>query len=175
MGRIAHPPHPGAPLLLFGQFPGKDEDITGLPMQGQGGRWVHWAVCQVAGINWDECFFSNVLGCKPPEGKVKKAYSEPCSPRIHELIALVQPKLLVAMGLEAAKFFSGNSKLTISKAAGKFDTFGKYEILYTRHPFEPARQKSVPARLEIEHAVQSDFTVLRRRCTELGIIAREIE
>lgn len=174
MGRIQHGERPGAPFFCVGQYPGEDEDRIGLPMQGKGGRWVHWAVVDIAGIPWDEAFITNVLGCKP-QGNPKAKSLEACAPRIHELLTMVQPRIIVAMGLLATKFFASDNKVKMGAMAGKTGKFGKYPVFFTTHPFEPPRQKTAYSRQESERNVIRDYEGLRDYCTEMGLLERIME
>lgn len=160
--------------MVMGKHPGKDEDRIGLPMQGKAGHWVSWAITQLAGISYDECFFGNVLGCMP-KGTPKTEFLKACAPRVDELVQMVQPKLIISMGLETAKFFSGDRNAKMTHLAGTTGEFAGFPVVYTTHPFEPGRQNSVSAKEASEARVQADFRTVRRIATEMGLIERTIE
>jgi hypothetical protein len=60
----------------------------------------------------------------------------------------------------------------ISGSRGKF--LG-YPVVYTTHPFEPARQATAQGKKESEAKVIRDFQMVRRVAVELGILDREAE
>jgi uracil-DNA glycosylase len=197
MGKVAHGDMPGAEVFVVGQYPGKDEDKIGQPMQGQGGQWVHWAVAKVAQIHYDKCFFTNILACTPiPKPKVgeveakkgpkeaaaskekvsiRKNFTEQCGVRVREALDLVKPKLIVSMGLVAAKFFSNDPQVKMGAVSGSRGRFCGYPVIYTTHPFEPARQATAQGKKESEAKVIRDFQMVRRMAVELEILDREAE
>jgi DNA polymerase len=166
---------PGAPLFVVGQFPGKDEDHIGLPMQGSGGQWVHWATTKIMGVSWDDCFFTNILGCKPPTDTVRRGPLEACTPRIWECLELVKPKLIISMGLVASKFFTGDKNAKMGLLAGTQGVYRGVPVVYVTHPFEPVRQKTENAKAESEAKVIRDFRRARGYAVELGVIDRTLE
>lgn len=174
MGRIQHEGAPGAPLLVVGKHPGPEEDRIGLPMQGPAGVWVKWAITQVLGMPYDECFFANVLGCKPPSNPRVKWIQE-CSPRVDELIDLVGPRMIIAMGSVASKFFLQDNKVKMSEVAGTRASYRGVLLAPVIHPFEPARQKTASGKMESERKVISSFRAVREWCVELGLIERLME
>jgi len=174
MGRIRHGDMPGAPFLVMGKHPAKEEDRIGLPMQGPAGAWVKWAITSVLGVPYDECFFGNVLGCKPP-GNPRVKWIEACTPRVDELLELVQPKLIISMGLVASKFFLQDKKIKMGDVAGTRAAYEGYPVAPVIHPFEPARQKTASGKRESERKVVASFRSVRDWCIELGLIERLIE
>jgi len=182
MGDIAQWNNPGAPLFIAGQFPGEEEDKIGLPMQGKGGQWTEWALTRVAGIPWSYGFYTNILACKPPNGKAKAKFVKTCAERVYEALEIVQPKLIVSMGLVAGKFFVSSNKAKMSELAGtdrmfKFRAWSDPKIIsipivFVTHPFEPARQNSVYAKKTSEARVTHDFQFLKNKCVEMGLLER---
>jgi DNA polymerase len=174
MGRIPHGVHPGAPFFVAGKHPGEDEDKIGLPMQGPAGHWVKWALTGPLGASYDDCFFANVLGCKPP-GNPRVKWIETCTPRVDELLELVQPKMIIAMGLVAAKFFLEDKKIKMGDVAGSRHVYRGIHVAPVIHPAEPPRQKTASGKRESERKVIANFRSVRDWCIELGLIERLIE
>jgi len=162
-----------AQIMAAGQYPGAEEDKLGLPMQGAGGKWVHWAWTHVAGLDWESTFFTNILACKPPD-KHKQKHVDTCGPRLVELVQLVQPRLIVAMGLVASRFFSSSDR-TMTHLSGKRGVYNGVDVFFVTHPFEPARQSNPADREESMNRVTNDFRGLHTRCVELGLLNREVE
>lgn len=160
-------------FLGAGQYPGAEEDDKGIPMQGAGGQWVHWAWTGIAKLSWEDAFFTNILACKPPASHRQK-HVDACAERLNDLIQVVQPKIIVAMGLVASRFFSSSDR-TMTHLSGRRGKYGDVEVFFTTHPFEPARQSNANDRQESTNRVTSDFLGLRARCMELGLITREVE
>lgn len=161
-------------VMAVGQYPGKDEDMKGLPMQGAGGSWTYWAVTKVAGIAWDDCFFANVLGCKP-KAAPGRAIIRTCGPRLYELIGIVSPQVILSMGLVAARFFLNDYTTSMASVAGTNRTIDSVPLFFTTHPFEPARQNTTEQFEESKKKVVREFKALHRFLTERGIVEREVE
>jgi DNA polymerase len=174
MGRIQHGDMPGAPFFVVGKHPGVEEDRIGLPMQGVAGDWVKWAITRVLSVPYDECFFTNVLGCKPPTNPRVK-WIDSCTQRVEECLSLVRPKIIIAMGLVATQFFLPGSKLRMGEVAGTRAHYHGYNLAPVVHPFEPANQKTVSGKLDSEAKVIASFRAARDWCIELGLIEREVE
>lgn len=173
MGRIQHGEAPGATFFIVGQYPGKDEDIIGLPMQGAGGRWVEWAM-KILGVPYSECFFTNVLACIPGRAPGVKCVAA-CRPRVDECLQMVNPKVIISMGLVAAKFFKEDNQIKMVSVAGTQGTYRGYPVLFVTHPFEPARQKTIAGKQESERRVKEDFKDAKAKCIEMGLIERIME
>lgn len=166
----------GATYLVIGKHPGQEEDKIGLPVQGPAGRRVFECLCGTAGIDYNQCFFSNILGCWPPDGKnVRVAWIEACKPRVNDLIRLVKPKLIISMSLPAAKFFSENGNAKMGHLASTHGSYSGIPVFYTTHPGEQDRQKTGQGREESRRKTIRDFTTLRGFCIELDLIERVIE
>jgi uracil-DNA glycosylase family 4 len=167
----------------MGQFPGKEEDRSGHPMQGIARELTRWAL-GVAGLEWDQVFFSNVLGCKPPTGSAKQAYIKACTARVEELILIGNPAIIISMGSVAGKFFARDNKATMGLLAARSIKYApmldpqrrQFEVFCTTNPYEPDRHKKSPAKRDESFArLQREYTELKCRLTELGIVERLIE
>lgn len=97
-----------ARLAIVGEAPGADEDLAGRPFCGPAGRLLSDAL---AGSQVDESklWVTNVYHCRPPKNDVKVANAQASiCPRIwltHELWALPNLKVIIALGRTALNFF----------------------------------------------------------------------
>jgi uracil-DNA glycosylase family 4 len=166
-----------ADILAIGKFPGKDEDRIGLPMQGKAGQEAYKAITKVVGVRWAECFFTNVLGCSPPKGKsnVLVAWRQACTPRVDDLIRLIKPRIIVGMGLEAARFLAMDNKASMGSLANTAGEYRGIDCFFVTHPGEPLRQQTPATVRESQKRVTRDFQGLRDRCVELDLLQRQIE
>ena len=95
---------PDARLFIIGEAPGADEDAAGVPFVGPAGRKLDEAL-EMAGVDRSEqVFIANVVACRPP-GSRNPARGEirECAPRLHSMLELVKPKVVVLMGSVASK------------------------------------------------------------------------
>jgi len=163
----------GSPILGLGQWPGEEENKVGIPMQGAGGRATHHAITRISLIPWDMCFFSNVLGCTAETSKTAK-FMKTCAPRVYELVEIVQPKIILSMGLVAGNFLAG-TKVSMGKLARTVRDFAGVPTYFATHPLEPERREGWRAKRDSRRRVEEDFLMFRNVCVEMGIIKREVE
>jgi uracil-DNA glycosylase family 4 len=92
-----------AQIMLVGEAPGANEDITGRPFVGRCGRLLDQSLARI-GIKRDEVFITSVAKCRPQANrKPKKTEMQACLPYLHSQIDLVKPQIICLMGNVAAK------------------------------------------------------------------------
>jgi len=121
--------------------PGKDEDYEGEAYVGAIGRKVrdfYNAQNPPRGLTW----MDNLVACHPPEYRQPKPDEiAACKPRIIELVNILDPDLILAMGKEAVTALTGKRD-TIDALRGKFHRAvipGRFEefevpVFATYHP-----------------------------------------
>jgi len=130
-----------APLMLVGEQPGNDEDLTGNPFVGPAGRVLDRALGD-AGIERGKVFITNAVKHFKFEQRGKRRLHK--RPNAHEIERcrwwseyeweLVQPKLIVALGTTAARSIMGKP-ITIARVRGEvMTTPEKWNCLVTIHP-----------------------------------------
>lgn len=114
----------GAPLMLVGEQPGDREDETGRPFVGPAGQLLDRALGEV-GIDRQACYVTNAvkhfkfrirgkrrIHQSPSTGEISQ-----CRWWLDQEIALVKPKIVVALGASAARAML-QRQATISKLRG---------------------------------------------------------
>jgi len=93
----------GAPVLIIGEAPGKDEDEQGKPFVGRSGQLMDRMLAQIGLNRQANILISNTIYWRPP-GNRDPTQGEivACLPFVERLIELKQPKLLILMGKAAA-------------------------------------------------------------------------
>lgn len=128
-------------VMFVGEQPGNEEDLTGKPFVGPAGRLFDNALV-AAGINRKQTYVTNVVKHFKwePRGK-RRIHKKPnaqeitaCRPWLQAEIALVKPKVIVALGATAAQALLG-AQFRVTKERGKFieSTLAPY-IMATVHP-----------------------------------------
>ena len=98
----------GSKYFLIGEAPGRDEDREGVPFIGMAGRRLN-ELLALAGIDINDCYFTNVCKCRPPHNKTpRKAFIKACQPWLMEEIRLVKPKQIITLGATPLSLFSPN-------------------------------------------------------------------
>jgi DNA polymerase len=89
--------------MVIGEAPGADEDRQGEPFVGRAGQLLN-EMLRAAGVDRRQVYIANVLKCRPPENRDPKPdETDSCEPFLTRQIALVQPRLLLAVGRIAAQ------------------------------------------------------------------------
>jgi DNA polymerase len=95
--------NPRADLMFVGEGPGADEDAQGEPFVGRAGQLLNNMI-KAMGLRREEVYIANVVKCRPPSNRTpERDESETCSPFLMRQIAVIKPKVIVALGAVAAK------------------------------------------------------------------------
>jgi DNA polymerase len=120
-------------LMLIGEAPGFYEDQKGEPFVGRAGQLLN-AMLQAIGLSRQEVFIANILKCRPPSNRdpLPEEVGQ-CTPFLEKQIALIKPKLLLALGRIAAHYLL-NNKAPLNQLRGKLHTFKDTPLIVTYHP-----------------------------------------
>jgi len=95
--------NPHADLMFVGEGPGADEDIQGEPFVGRAGQLLNNMI-KAMGIRREDVYIANIVKCRPPGNRTpERDECETCSPFLMRQIAVIKPKVVVALGAVAAK------------------------------------------------------------------------
>lgn len=89
----------GAPLLVIGEAPGKDEDLAGKPFVGRAGQLLDRMLAAIGRSRKANVLISNVIYWRPPGNRTPaQAEIAVCKPFVERLIALTAPKAIMLAG-----------------------------------------------------------------------------
>ncbi|MFZ0797581.1 MAG: uracil-DNA glycosylase [Terriglobales bacterium] len=95
--------NPRAELMFVGEGPGADEDAQGEPFVGRAGQLLNNMI-KAMGISREQVYIANIVKCRPPGNRTpEREECATCSPFLMRQIAVVKPKVIVALGAVAAK------------------------------------------------------------------------
>ena len=95
--------NPKAELMFVGEGPGADEDEKGEPFVGRAGQLLNNMI-KAMGIEREQVYIANIVKCRPPGNRTpEREECDTCSPFLMRQIAVVKPKVIVALGATAAK------------------------------------------------------------------------
>lgn len=101
-------------VVAVGVRPGTDERKTGVPFVGKPGMEVRNWLVQEAFLDAHEVYLTNSIICAPPEHQqTAKLWIDNCYDRLDELLDLIKPVMVLAMGTPAAQrlgFPTSNTK-----------------------------------------------------------------
>ena len=122
-----------AEWMVIGEAPGSDEDQQGEPFVGPSGKLLN-NMLRALGLQREQVFISNILKCRPPGDRDPlPAEIAQCEPYLQRQIALVAPKVILAMGAVAAhSLLKVNTPVT--KLRGQLHHYGETPVVVTYHP-----------------------------------------
>lgn len=127
--------HTRAEWLVIGEAPGAEEDRQGEPFVGRAGQLLN-AMLLAIGLPRETVFIANILKCRPPGNRDPKAEEvSRCLPFLSAQIALLKPKIILAVGRIAAQNLL-STDAPLARLRGKLHRFGEAEtpLVITYHP-----------------------------------------
>ncbi len=137
---------PAPEILFIGEGPGAEEDRQGLAFVGAAGQLLT-KIIQAMGFTRDQVFIGNVVKCRPPENRTPMPDEmKACLPYLQEQIALLKPKIIVAMGATAVRGLL-DVETGITRLRGRWLSYEGIDLMPTFHPAyllrNPAGKKDV--------------------------------
>jgi uracil-DNA glycosylase len=124
-----------AEWLVIGEAPGAEEDRQGEPFVGRAGQLLN-AMLLAIGLPRETVFIANILKCRPPGNRDPKPEEVArCLPYLRAQIALLQPKIMLAVGRIAAQNLLATD-VPLARLRGKLHQFGAANtpLVVTYHP-----------------------------------------
>ena len=123
-----------ARIVIIGEGPGEQEDITGLPFVGRAGKMLDTALSSVDIDPLKDCYITNIVKCRPPNNrKPTSSEVETCIPWLYEQVDLLSPKIIILAGSTAVQSFLG-IKEPISKIRGQWIEKNNIKYMPIFHP-----------------------------------------
>lgn len=89
----------GAPLLVIGEAPGRDEDAAGKPFIGRAGQLLDRMLAAIGRSRQTNALISNVVYWRPPGNRAPThAEIAVCRPFVERLITLTAPRAILLAG-----------------------------------------------------------------------------
>lgn len=124
----------GAPVVVIGEAPGREEDEQGLPFVGAAGQLLTSMLAAINLNRSDDVFITNVLKCRPPGNRnPETAEITACLPLLKRQIEIIGPRALLLLGRIAANamFDTGDS---VGKLRGKTLDYHGIPAMVIYHP-----------------------------------------
>jgi DNA polymerase len=140
-------------LCFVGEGPGADEDAQGFPFVGAAGQLLDRMIAAM-GIERDDVYVCNIVKCRPPKNRTPEPEEmSACMPYLVEQLALVEPRVIVALGKTAVQGLFGTAE-GITRIRGRWRLYqGKIAVMPTFHPAyllrNPAAKREVWADLQL--------------------------
>ena len=122
-----------ADWLIIGEAPGAEEDRQGEPFVGRAGKLLN-AMLRAIGLQRDQVYIANILKCRPPNNRDPKPEEVSCCEGyLQRQIALIEPKIILAVGRIAAQNLL-KVDTPIGKMRGNRYEYGDIPVVVTYHP-----------------------------------------
>ena len=119
--------------MVIGEAPGEQEDLQGEPFVGRAGFLLN-EMLRAIGLGREQVFIANILKCRPPKNRdpqVEEAAA--CEGYLKHQIALVQPRIILAVGRIAAQNLL-RTTTPIGKLRGIVHAYQNVPLVVTYHP-----------------------------------------
>ena len=158
-----------ADVMLVGEQPGDQEDLAGKPFIGPAGKLLDRAL-EAAGIPRDDVYVTNAVKhfkWAPSPNSKRRIHQKPdtrevgaCKPWLEAEIAVLRPRLVVALGTTAAQALQGKSFRVTQSRGQVFDLPPASRFVATVHPSSILRAPSAEDRAVGFDALVADLSVV---------------
>jgi DNA polymerase len=124
-----------ADWLVIGEAPGAEEDKRGEPFVGRAGQLLD-AMLAAIDLDRSRAYIANILKCRPPNNRDPLAHEVACcEPYLQQQIALLQPRLILAVGRIAAQNLLKTDE-PLARLRGRVHRYGERQtpLIVTYHP-----------------------------------------
>lgn len=123
-----------ADWLFVGEGPGAEEDERGEPFVGQAGKLLDAMMAAIDLKRGEDVYIANAVKCRPPGNRTPEPEeTAACWPYLQRQIALIQPKLIIALGRPAAQTLL-QQEVKIGAARGHLHDYQGIPVIVTYHP-----------------------------------------
>ncbi len=127
-----------AKIFFCGEAPGADEETQGVPFVGKAGQLLT-KIITAMGLSREEVYIGNIMNWRPetPKGNRKPYPVEMnyCLPYLKAQIEIVQPQVIVALGMTAVSGLLGEDpSRKMGSIRGIWHSFNGIDLMITYHP-----------------------------------------
>jgi uracil-DNA glycosylase family protein len=158
-----------AQIMLIGEQPGNDEDLSGKPFVGPAGRLLDTSLVE-AGIDRKKVYVTNVVKHFKwePRGK-RRIHKKPsaseiaaCRPWLDTEIKSVKPTVIVCLGATAAQALLGKSFRVTAQRGEFIESSLAPHVMATVHPSSILRAPDEETRHSEEQKFIADLKQIRK-------------
>ncbi len=123
-----------AKIMIIGEAPGAEENITGRPFVGEAGKLLT-KMLQAININREQVYITNMVKCRPPGNRnpLPEEISE-CMPFLLQQIRIIKPQVILLFGKVAiTSLLKMNKAIDIFREEQPFH-FEDIPVWLTYHP-----------------------------------------
>ena len=149
-----------AQVMIVGEAPGRQEDLTGRPFAGNAGRYLDHILAGTE-FSREDFFITNVVKCRPPANRPPKANEiDTCTTLyLSRQMAFLNPKLILLLGAVAVKRMLGLK--SVEEARGRIIEQDGRKYLASYHPAVRFYRE------DLAKKIKEDFSRLRSELEKL--------
>jgi DNA polymerase len=122
-----------ARLVVVGEGPGANEDAQGRPFVGRAGDLLNEILAAID-CPRETVYIANVVKCRPPENRKPQGDEmDACMPYLHRQLALIRPKVVLAMGATAAEALL-QTRASLAQLRNRVHEYRGIPLVVTYHP-----------------------------------------
>jgi len=133
--------HPLAHWMVVGEVPGEQEDAEGLPFVGPAGQLLDRMLAALKLSRAEDgpaepsqrAYVTNALKCRPRNRNPTPAEMAQCEPYLQRQIELLRPRIILAMGVVAAKALLRSDE-PLGRLRGQVYRYRGVPLVVTYHP-----------------------------------------
>ena len=153
-----------AGVMLVGEQPGDQEDVQGHPFVGPAGKVLRQLLDEV-GLPIERCYLTNAVkhfkfeqrGKRRIHQRPNRAETIACHPWLAAELALVAPRVVVALGVVAASSLLGDNVVLRDVRGRALEWSGPGQLVVTAHPSSLLRTDDPDEREQAHDAVLQDL------------------
>lgn len=133
--------NPQARVMLVGEGPGQQEDLSGIPFVGPAGQLLD-QMLEIIDLDRSRYYITNIVKCRPPHNRDPlAAEQDACIGYLREQTRLIQPKLIVCLGrISAMRLIRPDYRIT--REHGQWVQKGDFWLTAIYHPSALLRDES---------------------------------
>lgn len=125
--------NPDSEVMLIGEGPGEQEDLSGVPFVGKAGKLLD-DMLKMIDLSDEKVYIANVVKCRPPKNRDPLPEEKAaCRDWLNRQLEIVSPKVIICLGRIAATSVI-REDFRITKERGRWFTVNGVQTMAIYHP-----------------------------------------
>ncbi len=148
-------------VLVIGEGPGYDEDMSGRPFVGKAGVLLDKMLAAIGLDRKKNCYIANVVKCRPPNNRDPEAAEEAaCWGFLEAQIHILKPKMILCMGRIAGHKVL-DCQTPLNQLRGQFFDYNGIPLMVSYHPSALLRDEN------LKRPAWEDLKAFKQKLNEL--------
>ena len=148
-------------VLVIGEGPGYDEDMSGRPFVGKAGILLDKMLAAIGLDRNKNCFIANIVKCRPPQNRDPAQEEQlSCFGFLEAQLHILKPKMILCMGRIAGHKML-DTEASLGQLRGQFHDYNGIPLMVTYHPSALLRDQTLKA------PAWEDLKMFKRKLDEI--------